>query len=56
MKYFSDDILMFFDDIYEGFFLITVNREPEVRVIAKNLDSLLKEIVNFKFQANQLYH
>ncbi len=55
LKYFSDNLLIFFDDIYEGFFLITVNREPEVRIIAKNLDSLLKEIVNFKFQANQLY-
>ena len=56
LKYFSENILIFFNDIYEGFFLITVNREPEVRVIAKNLDSLLKEIVNFKFQTNQLYN
>jgi hypothetical protein len=55
MKYYQDVILTFFNDIFEGFFLIVVNQEPEVREIMKTLDSFLKEIVNFKFQANQLY-
>jgi hypothetical protein len=54
MKYYQDEILKFFEDLFQGFFLIVVNQEPEVRAIMKTLDSFLKEIVNFKFQANQL--
>ncbi len=54
MKYYQDIILIFFNDIFEGFFLIVVNQEPEVKAIMQTLDSFLKEIVNFKFQANQL--
>jgi len=55
MKYFPDFIMNSFNDIFKGLLLITVNPDQEVRTLANNLDSLLKEIVNFSFQDNQLY-
>jgi hypothetical protein len=54
MKYYSDIILLFFEDVFEGLFLIVVNQDNEVRSIAQNLDSYLKEILNFKFQSNNM--
>lgn len=54
MKYFSHYIIHFFNDIFEGLLLINVNPEIEVRTMAQNLDSLLKEIINFSLQDNQL--
>lgn len=54
MKYFPDFIMYSFNDIFKGLLLITVNPDQEVRTLANNLDSLLKEIVNFSFQDNQL--
>jgi hypothetical protein len=54
MKYYSDVVLHFFKEVFEGMFLIVVNQDNEVRSIAQNLDSYLKEIVNYKFQTNSM--
>jgi hypothetical protein len=54
MKYYSEIICLIFEEIFEGLFLIVVNQDNEVRSIAQNLDSYLKEIVNYKFQSNTL--
>ncbi len=54
MKYFPNLVIHFFNDIFEGLLLISVNPDSEVRSLAQNLDSLLKEIVNFTLQDNQL--
>jgi hypothetical protein len=54
MKYYPDLIIKFFNDIFEGLLLINVNLDQEVRTLAQNLDSLLKEVINFTFQGNQL--
>jgi hypothetical protein len=54
MKYFPQLVILFFNDIFEGLLLINVNPDSEVRTLAQNLDSLLKEIVNFTLQDNQL--
>ncbi len=55
MKYFPNLIIQYFNEIFEGLLLINVNPDSEVRTLAQNLDSLLKEIVNFSLQDNQLY-
>ena len=54
MKYYSDVLIYFFTEVFEGLFLIVVNQDNEVRSIAQNLDSFLKEIVNYKFQTNSM--
>ena len=54
MKYFSHLVIYFFNEIFEGLLLINVNPDPEVRAIASNLDSQLKEIVNFTLQDCQM--
>jgi len=54
MKYFGHLVILFFNDIFEGLLLINVNPDTEVRTIAQNLDSLLKEIVNFSILDNKL--
>jgi hypothetical protein len=54
MKYYSDVILQHFEEVFEGLFLISVNQDHEVKSIAQTLDSYLKEIVNYKFQTNNM--
>lgn len=54
MKYFPQLVILFFNDIFEGLLLINVNPDSEVRTLAQNVDSLLKEIINFTLQDNQL--
>jgi hypothetical protein len=54
MKYFPHYVINLFNDIFKGLLLIHVNPDQEVRTLAQNLDSLLKEIINFSFQDNQL--
>ena len=54
MKYFPALVIQYFNDIFEGLLLINVNPDQEVRNLAQNLDSLLKEIINFSFQDNQM--
>ncbi len=54
MKYFNHLVIYFFNEIFEGLLLINVNPDPEVRSLAQNLDSQLKEIVNFTLQDCQM--
>ncbi len=45
VKYFTPLVIYFFNEVFEGLLLINVNPDLEVRSIAQNLDSQLKEIV-----------
>lgn len=54
MKYFSIYIIKYFQDIFEGLLLLSVSTDAEVRTLAQSLDDLLKEVINFTFQDNQL--
>ncbi len=55
MKYINDDLISHFFPIFEGLLLIKVNQEQDVKLIAENIDSLLKESVVFIFQDTDLY-
>ena len=54
MKYFPELVINYFNEIFEGLLLVNVNQDQEVRTLAQNLDSSLKEIVNYSFQDNKL--
>jgi hypothetical protein len=54
MKYYPNLVIPYFSELFEGLLLINVNPDSEVRNLAHNLDSLMKEIINFKFQDNEI--
>ncbi len=56
VKYFSQLVIYFFNEVFEGLLLINVNPDLEVRSIAQNLDSQLKEIVTTILQDSQMYN
>jgi len=46
--------MIHFNAIFEGLLLIKVNQEQDIKLISENIDSLLKESINFIFQDNRL--
>ena len=49
LKYINNEIILYFDSLFEGLLLIKVNQDEEVKLISENFDSFLKESINLLF-------